>query len=105
MKITTIAISYHRKFNLGNFNSVDLSCSLWAQIDAQEDEDACVQILQSKCREHVRNEYYLAKNGSKASELFRVNVAMDEDDNQPNEDNPSLYGGLEPNEVLGTGDK
>lgn len=102
MKITTIAVSYHRKFNLGNFNSVDLSCSLWAQIDAQEDEDACVQILQSKCREHVRNEYHLAKNGSKATELFRVNVAVAESDN---DNDPSLYDGLEPNEVLDIGDQ
>lgn len=64
MQIRTIAVSYSRKFNLGNFNSVDLSCSLWAQIVAEEDEDACVQILQDKCREHVRSEYRKIKNGS-----------------------------------------
>lgn len=101
MKIRTIAVSYHRKFNLGNFNSVDLSCSLWAQIDGQEDEDACAQILQDKCREHVRNEYYKAKNGSEPTELFRVNVAENNDD----DNDPSLYDGLEPNDVLDIGDK
>lgn len=101
MKITTIAVSYHRKFNLGNFNSVDLSCSLWAQIDQQEDEDTCVQILQDKCREHIRNEYHKAKNGSKPVELFPINVA----DDDSSDDDPSFYDGLEPNEVLGIGYK
>ena len=101
MKIRTIAVSYHRKFNLGNFNSADLSCSLWAQIDGDEDEETCIQILQSKCREHVRAEYNLAKNGSKPVELFRVNVS----DNDEEDNDPSLYDGLEPNEILDIGDK
>lgn len=101
MQIRTIAVSYSRKFNLGNFNSVDLSCSLWAQIVAEEDEDACVQILQDKCREHVRVEYYKAKNGSSSTELFRVNVARDLEV----ESDASLYDGLEPSELLDVGDK
>ena len=96
MNIRTIAVSYSRKFNLGNFNSVDLSCSLWAQIAAEEDEDTCIQILHDKCREHVRTEYYKAKNGCSPTDLFRVNVAND--DNGENE--PSLYDGLEPSELL-----
>ena len=99
MQIKTIAVSYSRKFNLGNFNSVDLSCFLWAQIVAEEGEDGCVQIFQDKCRKHVRIEYYKAKNGSSSTELFRVNVAND--DNGENE--PSLYDGLEPSELLNTG--
>lgn len=80
MEIKTIAVSYNRKFNLGNFNSVDLSCSLWAQIVAEEDEDSCVQILQDKCREHVRAEYHKAKNGSLPVELFPINVTNDKED-------------------------
>ena len=99
MNIRTIAVSYSRKFNLGNFNSVDLSCSLWAQIAAEEDEDGCIQILQDKCREHVRVEYYKAKNGCSPTELFRVNVAHD------NDDDSSFYDGLEPSELLDIGDK
>ena len=101
MQIKTIAVSYSRKFNLGNFNSVDLSCSLWAQIVAEEDEDACVQILQNKCREHIRVEYYKAKNGCSPTELFRVNVARDDEV----ESDASFYEGLEPSELLDVGDK
>lgn len=86
---------------MGNFNSVDLSCSLWAQIATEEDEDTCIQILQDKCREHVRVEYYKAKNGSQPVELFRANVASDDND----ENDPSIYEGLEPSELLDIGDK
>lgn len=104
MKITTVAVSYHRKFNLGNFNSVDLSCSLWAQIDPQEDEDTCIQILQEKCREHVRGEYLKAKNGSSPTEIFRVNISTQPNDSSNYDDDPSIDDGLEPPEVL-AGDK
>lgn len=73
MKITTISFTYNRKFNLGNFNSVELGCSLWAQIDEEEDEDTCIEILKDKCREHVRREFNKAKNGSEPVELYTVN--------------------------------
>ena len=101
MQIKTIAVSYSRKFNLGNFNSVDLACSLRAQIVAEEDEDACMQILQNKCREHVRVEYYKAKNGCSPTDLFRVNVAK----NNGYESDSSFYDGLEPSELFDIGDK
>ena len=102
MKIRTIAVSYTRKFNLQNFNSVDLSCSLWAQIDAMENEDMCIQILQDKCREHVRNEFHKAKNGSKPVELFQVNVG---DESDVESDNSSIYEGMQSSDFLDIGDK
>jgi hypothetical protein len=95
MIIRTLAITYSRKFNLGNYNSVDLSCSLWAQIDPEEDEETCINILRDKCREHVRNEYRKAKKGSEPVELFRVNVG---DIQNVDEDEPTFYNGLEPDE-------
>ena len=98
MKITTISVSYQRKFNLGNYNSVDLGCSLWAQIDVEEDEDTCIHILQDKCREHVRNEYQRAKNGSAPAELIRVNIPLEEDEYGSHE-------GMEPDFLLFFGDQ
>ena len=56
MRIKTIAVNYERKFNLGDYNSVTLGCSLWATIDPDEDEEACIMIAQDKCREAVRTE-------------------------------------------------
>lgn len=79
MNIRTIAVVYTRKFNLLNFNSVDLSCSLWAQIDPEEDEDACIAILQDKAREAVRCEYHKVTSNHKAVPTVKVNGAFVED--------------------------
>ena len=68
MRIKTIAVNYERKFNLGDYNSVTLGCSLWATIDPDEDKEACIMIAQDK-----------AKNGSKPVETFRVNVEGEQD--------------------------
>ena len=57
--------------------------------------------LQDKCREHVKVEYYKAKNGSQPVELFRANVASDD----KGENDPDFYEGLEPSELLDIGDK
>lgn len=79
MHIKTIAVTYTRKFNLMNFNSVDLSCSLWAQIDPEEDEDCCIAILQDKAREAVRSEYHKVTSNQKAVPTIKVNGALVED--------------------------
>src|SRR4028118_1030711 len=79
MHITTIAVSYSRKFNLGNFNSVDLSCSLWAQIDAEEDEDCCIALLQDKAREAVRSEYRKVKSNQGPVPTIKINGALVEE--------------------------
>ena len=78
-----------------------------AQIEPQEDEDTCIQILQDKCREHVRGEYHKAKNGSSPVETFRVNISTqsDAEDSSNYDDDPTIYDGLEPPEVLDVGDK
>jgi hypothetical protein len=79
MNIRTIAVSYTRKFNLFNFNSVDLSCSLWAQLDPEEDEDCCIAILQDKAREAVRSEYHKVKSNQGPVPTVKVNGAFVED--------------------------
>jgi len=75
--IKTIAISYERKFNLEDFNSVTIGCTLWAQIDPSENEDACLLIIQDKCREAVRSEYRKVKKGSEPADIFSVNDSDD----------------------------
>ena len=54
MKVTTVSISYSRKFNLGQYESLDLSCSLWAQVDEEEDADGVVQFLYHKAKSSVK---------------------------------------------------
>jgi hypothetical protein len=37
MDIKTISVTKERKFNLGNYESLEIGCSLWGQIDPEED--------------------------------------------------------------------
>lgn len=73
MFVKTIAVSYEIKFNLGDFNSAILGCSIWAAISEGEDEDGCTLILQNKCREAVRTEYLKLINKTQPAEVISVN--------------------------------
>jgi hypothetical protein len=55
MKITTVSISYSRKFNLGNYESIDLGCSLWAQVDEEEEADRVAEFLYLQAKTSVKN--------------------------------------------------
>lgn len=80
MHIKTIAVGYTRKFNLENYNSLELSTELWATIDEDEDEEACIAILHSKCRESVRREYLNYVNKAKAATFTINGTKLDEND-------------------------
>jgi hypothetical protein len=55
VKIKTVAIEYTRKVNLGNFESAQLSCSLWAQIDEDDGGlDGAMTSLWQMAKENVR---------------------------------------------------
>ncbi|MCC5639815.1 hypothetical protein LC593_29115 [Nostoc sp. CHAB 5844] len=54
MDIKTISVSYQRKFNLGDYESVEIGCALWGQIDPEEDENGCIQYLFEKAKESVK---------------------------------------------------
>jgi hypothetical protein len=54
MKTTTVSISYSRKFNLGNYESIELGCSLWAQVDGDEDSEAVTQFLYLQAKQAVK---------------------------------------------------
>jgi hypothetical protein len=55
MEIKTIAVTYTRKFNLGDYESLELSCSLWGQIDpAEEDAQGTTQFLFQQAKDSVK---------------------------------------------------
>ncbi|MCC5654741.1 hypothetical protein LC609_34225 [Nostoc sp. XA013] len=71
MKFTTVSVSYSRKFNLGNFESLDLGCSLWAQVEDGEDVDGITQFFYHQAKSSVKQ---AAMPVLKASE-FQINKA------------------------------
>ena len=54
MKFTTVSVSYSGKFNLGDYESLELGCSLWAQVEDGEDADGVTQFLYLQAKTSVK---------------------------------------------------
>lgn len=54
MEIKRISVTYHRKLNLGDYESVEVGCSLWGQIDPEEDADGATQFLFEQAKAAVK---------------------------------------------------
>lgn len=65
MRLKAISVTYGRKLNLGDFNSVHSEISLWADLDDGDDEAAAAEAL----RQMARNQVML--------ELARVQPALE----------------------------
>lgn len=53
MKLKTISVTYGRKLNLGDFNSVHSEVSLWADLDEGDDEASATDALRTMARNQV----------------------------------------------------
>ena len=53
MQLKTISVTYGRKLNLGDFNSVHAEISLWADLDDSDDEAAAADALRAMARNQV----------------------------------------------------
>jgi hypothetical protein len=54
MNVTTISVTYGRKVNLGDYNSANVECSIWAQLDPGEDTNEAAHALWSMAKENVK---------------------------------------------------
>lgn len=54
MQITTVSVEYRRKFNLGNYESLELGMSLYAKVDIDEEADAVAEYLWEKAKASVK---------------------------------------------------
>lgn len=54
MKVKTISATYGRKFNLDDWESMELSCTMWADLDEGEDPAQCEAQLFAMARDQVK---------------------------------------------------
>jgi len=54
MQVTTVSVGYRRKFNLGNFESLDLEVNLYAKVDLDEDPEAVAELLWQQAKASVK---------------------------------------------------
>lgn len=53
MRLKTISVTYGRKLNLGDFNSVHSEVSLWADLEDGDDEASAANALRDMARNQV----------------------------------------------------
>jgi hypothetical protein len=53
MILKTVSITYGRKLNLGDFNSVHSEVSLWADLEEGDDEASAAEALRTMARNQV----------------------------------------------------
>lgn len=54
MQITTVGIEYRRKFNLGNYESLELGINLYAKVDPDEEAEAVAECLYQQAKATVK---------------------------------------------------
>lgn len=54
MQINTVGVEYKRKFNLDNYESLELSISLYAKTDPDEDPEAVTEFLWQQAKASIR---------------------------------------------------
>ena len=57
MRVNTVSVSYGRKFNLGDYNSLSLEVTLWADLEEGDVAQAVINSLQDQARNSVKAEY------------------------------------------------
>ncbi len=70
MHIKTISVEYKRKFNLGDYNSLELGCALWADLQEQEESENALHELSNVAKQNVK-ERALPVVGKSANEHYR----------------------------------
>ena len=54
MKVDKISVTYSRKFNLGNYESLELSATLWVDLEPDDDVEQALQEFSEKAKESVK---------------------------------------------------
>lgn len=76
MKIDKLSVSYARKFNMGDYNSLSLEATTWADLESSDNPVDCLEVLQEMCRVAVKNEYSrLRKAGGNGQQAQKAQLA------------------------------
>ena len=63
MQHTTVGITYTQKFNLGNYESLELGINLYAKVDPDEDLEAVAELLWQQAKASVKAQAVPVLNG------------------------------------------
>ena len=92
MRIKNVSVEYGRKFNLGNYESLELNISLFAQVDEDENPEAVAAFLWDRAKSslHEQAEPILEKVSYQPNMRIKVNgvemtekIKSNEEDKEP----------------------
>lgn len=55
-RVKTVSVQYGRKLNLGDYNSAEVSITLWADLDEDEDVQGAVDVLYQQAKDNVKKQ-------------------------------------------------
>ena len=97
MILKTISVTYGRKMNLGDFNSLHVEASLWADLEQGDDEAIAAEALRTMARNQVGTELARMepKLAAKITDLFmglpkQVRMTLEEEE-EYEEQNKGAY--------------
>ena len=56
MKVGKIAVEYRRKFNLGNYESMELGVTMWGAVDEDENPEAVAEMMWEQAKNSVKEQ-------------------------------------------------
>jgi hypothetical protein len=70
--VKTVSVTYGRKFNLGDYNSATVDCTLWADVSDDQDLDAAMHGLWDMAKANVKEQAIplLSKQAAKVENAF-----------------------------------
>lgn len=70
--VKTVSVTYGRKFNLGDFNSATIDCTIWADIEEGEDLNQVMKDLWEMAKNNVKAQSLplVQKANMKVEEIF-----------------------------------
>ncbi len=68
MRVKTVAVGVRRKYNLGNYESVELDVTMWAEVDEDEEPNRVAAYLFEECKSLIREQS--PKNKPPANERY-----------------------------------
>lgn len=112
--VKTVSVTYGRKFNLGDYNSATVDCTLWADVSDDQDLDAAMTALWAMAKENVKAQALplVSKSKAQVEQVFMGlplelrKIALDDDDDLDTDDRyDDLDYGIDPRDGMPFGDK
>lgn len=66
MNVKTVSVNYGRKVNLGDYNSANVECTIWADVTEEDDLNQSMKALWNMAKENVKAQILplTSKNGN-----------------------------------------